>query len=179
VPLADLIELATHIPAAHKQRILDDGDGRRVSSLRMQSKLFWREALRGQLPAACLEARKEPIHGSTGAMAALLAVARADSQFAAHRHTFALHAWQLGWNAIVFGKLWELDPDNALTECQLYTLYRWSLLAPELFALGGEHRYGPYTEYLPRFPDDPIERRHKPLCYDWQLGSDVPLRAIE
>jgi hypothetical protein len=45
--------------------------------------------------------------------------------------------------------------------------------------LGGEHRYGPYVEYLPRFVDEPTLRTFKPLCYDWQLGFDVPLRAIE
>lgn len=179
VPLADLIELSAQIPASQKQRVLDPGDGRSLASLRMESKLFWRAALRGMLPAQCLEARKEPIHGSTGAMSALREVARADARFAQDRHNFALHAWQLGWNGIVFGKLWELDPDNALTECQLYALYRWSLLQPQLFALGGEHRYGPYVEYLPRFVDEPTLRTFKPLCYDWQLGFDVPLRAIE
>jgi hypothetical protein len=135
VPLADLIELAAHMPASQKQRVLDEGDGRTVASLRMESKLFWRAALSGSLPAQCLDARKEPIHGSTGALSALLEVARADLRFTQARHSFALHAWQLGWNGIMFGKLWELDPENALTECQLYALYRWSLLQPELFAL--------------------------------------------
>jgi hypothetical protein len=67
---------------------------------------------------------------------------------------------------------------DELTECQVYALCRWSLIEPELFRCGGEHRYGPYTGFVPRGEDDPIQRVHKPLCYHWLLGGDVPLRPV-
>jgi asparagine synthetase B (glutamine-hydrolysing) len=178
VPLADLIELATQMRPEQKQRVYDDGDGLTVASMRMDSKIFWRQALVGLLPERCLRARKEPIQASTGAMSALYEVLSRDREFARQRGEFALHAWYLGWNGIVFGDLRNLDPAVELTECQLYALYRWSRLAPELFACGGVHRYGPYIDYLPRCEDEPTLRVHKPLCFDWQLGRDVPLRAI-
>jgi asparagine synthase (glutamine-hydrolysing) len=178
VPLADLIELATQIRPEQKQRIYDEGDGLTVASLRMDSKIFWRQALTGLLPEPCLAARKEPIQSSTGAMAALYEVLTHDHEFARRRSEFALQAWYLGWNGIVFGDLRNLDRAEVLTECQLYALYRWSQLAPELFHCGGVHRYGPYVDYLPRCEDEPTQRAHKPLCFDWQLGRDVPLRAV-
>jgi asparagine synthetase B (glutamine-hydrolysing) len=178
VPLADLIEFATQMTAEQKQQVYDEGDGLTVASMRMHSKIVWRQALSGLLPERCLAARKEPIQASTGAMAALYEVLSRDLEFARSRSEFALHAWYLGWNGIVFGDLRNLDPAAVLTECQLYALYRWSRLAPELFACGGVHRYGPYVDYLPRCEDEPTLRQHKPLCFDWQLGRDVPLRAI-
>jgi Asparagine synthase len=178
VPLADLIELAACMSPEQKQLVYDDGDGLTVASLRMDSKIFWRQALADLLPERCIHARKEPIHGSTGAMSALYEVLSHDLEFARRRSEFALHAWYLGWNGIVFGDLRDLDPNEALTECQLYALYRWSLLAPELFRCGGPHRYGPYVDFVPRCEAEPTLRVHKPLCFDWQLGRDVPLRAI-
>jgi asparagine synthase (glutamine-hydrolysing) len=179
VPLADLIELATGISPEEKQRVHDEGDGLTVASLRMESKIFWRKALAGLLPERSLLARKEPIHGSTGALSALYEVLRRDREFSTHRLAFAWEAWQLGWYGIVFGDLRNPDPTHALSECQLYALYRWSLLAPDLFRCGAEHRYGRFIGYLPRCVDEPIQRVDKPLCYDWQLGCDVPLRAVQ
>jgi asparagine synthetase B (glutamine-hydrolysing) len=179
VPLADLIELATAISPEQKQRVHDEGDGLTVASLRMDSKIFWRQALNGLLPECSLRARKQPIHGSTGAVSALHEVLSRDREFATHRVAFAWEAWRFGWYGIVFGDLRSPDPANTLTECQLYALYRWSLLEPELFRCGAEHRYGPFVGYLPRCVDEPMQRVDKPLCYDWQLGCDVPLRAVQ
>jgi hypothetical protein len=130
------------------------------------------------LPDACLDARKEPIHGSIGAMPVVAALARRDLFFQKYRTDFAHYAFWLAWNGIVFGDLRSLDPSDDLTECQLYTLYRWSLVEPRRFSRGGEHRYGRYTGYIPRSEDQPLERIHKPLCYDWQLGREVPIRPI-
>jgi hypothetical protein len=130
------------------------------------------------LPELSLNARKQPIHGSTGALPALHTLLRQDMAFARVRDGFAEHAQRLGWNAIVFGDLCRLDRNDPVTECQLYALYRWSLLQPELFALGGVHRYGPYQAYLPRSEYDPLRRAYKPLCHDWQLGPDVPIRPV-
>ena len=178
VPLADLIDLATGICPEQKQRVLEEGDGLTLATLRMQSKIFWRQALAGLLPARCLAAQKQPIHGSTGALAAVHAVLARDHGFAARRDALAHSAWQRGWNGIVFGDLRKLDRDNPLTECQLYALYRFSVIEPELFRRGGEQRYGTYVGYLPRSFDEPAQRVHKPLCYDWQLGWDVPVRTI-
>jgi hypothetical protein len=178
VPLADLIQLAAHIRPEHKQRVHEPGDGLHLASMRMESKIFWRAALRGVLPEACLAARKEPIHGSTGAMQTLLFVLRADREFQTQRVQFALWAYSLGWGGIVFGDLLAPDPHNSIAECQLYTLYRWSRLEPELFQRGGPQRYGQFVDYVPRCADEPLLRAHKPLCYDWQLGPEVPLRAV-
>jgi asparagine synthase (glutamine-hydrolysing) len=178
VPLADLIEFASEIGPDDKQRVWSDGDGVTLASLRMVGKNFWRQALRGVLPDACLDARKEPIHGSIGAMPVLAELARSDGEYQRQRCEFASHAFWLGWNGIVFADLRHLDPREDLTECQLYALYRWSRVEPQLFARGGEHRYGPYTRYIPRSTDVPAERVDKPLCYDWQLGPDVPIRPI-
>jgi asparagine synthetase B (glutamine-hydrolysing) len=178
VPLADLIQLAAHIRPEHKQRVHEPGDGLHLASMRMESKIFWRAALAGVLPEACLAARKEPIHGSTGALPSLLYVLRQDREFQQHRVQFALWAYHLGWNGIVFGELCAPDPQNEIAECQLYALYRWSRLEPSQFQLGGPQRYGEFVAYLPRSADDPLLRAHKPLCYDWQLGPDVPLRAV-
>jgi asparagine synthetase B (glutamine-hydrolysing) len=178
VPLADLIELATRLHPAQKQRVYDEGDGLTVGSLRMETKIFWRRALRGLLPEICLAARKEPIHGSTGALSALFDVSSRDRVYACARDEFAGQAWRLGWNGIVFGDLRYLDPSHVLTECQLYALYRWSLLEPRLFRRGAEQRYGAFVDYLPRSVDEPLQRVDNPLCYDWQLGPDVPLREV-
>jgi hypothetical protein len=178
VPLADLIALASQMRPEQKQRVTAEGDGWTLASMHMEGKLFWRRALAGLLPEHCLAATKQPIHGSTGAMPALHAVLRQDAEFARARAEFAWRAYYLGWNAIVHGDLSQLDPANMTTECQLYALYRWSCLEPELFACGGPHRYGPYTWYLPRSEDEPARRIYKPLCYDWQLGCDVPVRPI-
>jgi hypothetical protein len=179
VPLADLIELATEVAPEHKQRVHDAGDGLRVASLRMETKIFWREALSGVLPALCLAARKEPIHGSTGALRALHHVLAHDAEFQRCRREFAAYAAYLGWNGIVFADLRALDPNNMLTECQVYALYRWSLVEPDKFRWGGEYRYGAHIDYLPRSDDDPAARVHKPLCHDWLLGHDVPLRPVQ
>jgi asparagine synthetase B (glutamine-hydrolysing) len=178
VPLADLIDLATGMHPEQKQRVLDEGDGFTLASLRMQSKIFWRRALAGLLPERCLAAKKQPIHGSTGALAALHAVVARDRAFQACRDDVAQAAWHCGWNGIVFGDLRQLDRTNQLTECQLYALHHFSALEPELFRWGGERRYGKYVGYLPRSADEPSQRVHKPLCYDWQLGWDVPVRAM-
>ena len=178
VPLAELIELATRISPAQKQHVYEEGDGLTVASLRMETKIFWRQALRGFLPELCLAARKEPIHGSTGALSALFDVLSRDCEYAGARAEFAWQAWTLGWNGIVFGDLRYLDPSSVLTECQLYALYRWSLVEPRLFRHGAEQRYGAFVDYLPRSVDEPLQRVDKPLCYDWQLGPDVPLRAV-
>jgi asparagine synthase (glutamine-hydrolysing) len=178
VPLADLIMLATQMRPEQKQRIDAPGDGLHLASLRMEGKLFWKQALAGLLPESSLAARKQPVHGSTGAMPALHALLREDAAFASAREAFAWRAYQLGWNAIVFGDLRQLDRDDPITECQLYALYRWSALQPELFALGGPHRYGEYQGYLPRSEDDPLRRAYKPLCHDWQLGPGVPIRPV-
>ncbi|MEY4579995.1 MAG: putative asparagine synthase b protein [Pseudomonadota bacterium] len=178
VPLADLIEFATQISSQEKQRVYEVGDGLTVAALRLDSKIFWRSALVGLLPSYCLAARKQPIHGSTGAMRALFAVLACDQEFLQQRAAFVVRAWHLGWNGIVFGDLLNLDPTEALTECQLYALYRWSKLEPELFDAGAESRYGRFIEFLPRSVDEPCERVAKPLCYDWQLGPDVPLRKV-
>lgn len=178
VPLADLIELASELRPEDKQRVLCEGDGVTLATLRMEGKIFWRQALRGVLPDACLDARKEPIHGSIGAMPVLAELARSDDEYQRQRREFALRAFWLGWNGIVFADLRHLDPRDDLTECQLYALYRWSRVEPLLFARGGEHRYGPYTQFIPRSTDVPAQRVDKPLCYDWQLGPDVPIRPI-
>ena len=178
VPLADLIELAAEICPEQKQRVLDEGDGLTLATMRMESKIFWRRALRGVLPDACLAARKEPIYGSTGAMQALYHVLGGDREYQQSRREFARQSFDLGWNGIVFADLRSLDPNNELTECQLYALFRWSRLEPELFRCGGEHRYGPYTGYLPRCEDEPAQRVHRPLCHDWLLGREVPLRVV-
>jgi asparagine synthetase B (glutamine-hydrolysing) len=177
VPLADLIELATEIPRDEKQRVDCSSDGT-LAGLRMETKIFWRRALRGVLPDACLDARKEPIHESIAAMPVLAEIAREDREYQRQRIEFARHAFWLGWNGIVFEDLRSLDPSDDLTECQLYSLYRWSRVEPDRFASGGEQRYGPYTDYVPRCADLPEERADKPLCYDWQLGRDVSIRAI-
>jgi asparagine synthetase B (glutamine-hydrolysing) len=178
VPLAELIDLAAALAPEHKQRVLSAGDGTRLAELQLETKLFWRRALAGLLPASSLAARKQPIHGSTGALRVLHTLLIRDAMFEAEREAFAHDAWTRGWNGIVFGDLCHLDRHDLVTECQLYTLYRWSKLEPELYAYGGEHRYGRYTWYVPRCFDDPAQRVHKPLCYDWQLGWDVPLRTI-
>jgi hypothetical protein len=170
VPLADLIELAAPICAAQKQRVYDEGDGLTEASLRMESKIFWRQALSGLLPERCLKARKEPIHGSTGAMAALYDVLSRDRDFSRRRVAFARHAWELGWNGIVFGDLCNLNPAQHLTECQLYALYRWSLLEPVLFRCGAEHRYGRFIDHLPRCVDEPFSalRSRSATTGSWQ-----------
>jgi asparagine synthetase B (glutamine-hydrolysing) len=178
VPLAELMQLASQLRADDKQAVLHEGDGLTLTSLQLDTKIFWRRALRGVLPDVCLNARKEPIHGSTGAMSVLFALCTRDPTFQQRRLAFAWQASQLGWNGIVFGDLRQLDPSQMLTECQLYALYRWSLLEPELFRLGGEHRYGRYIDYLPRFDDDPVQRQHKPLCHDWLLGTDVQWKTV-
>jgi asparagine synthetase B (glutamine-hydrolysing) len=178
VPLADLIMLAAQMRPEQKQHIEAVGDGLHLASQRMQGKLFWKQALAGLLPELSLAACKQPIHGSTGALPALHALLREDTAFAGARDAFARHAQQLGWNAIVFGDLCRLDREDPVTECQLYALYRWSLLRPELFALGGAHRYGAYHAYLPRSEDEPLRRAYKPLCHDWQLGPEVPIRPV-
>jgi asparagine synthase (glutamine-hydrolysing) len=178
VPLADLIELAREIRPEDKQRVFSDGDGVTLASLRMEGKAFWRRALRGVLPDPCLDARKEPIHSSTGAMPVFAELARNDREYQRQRREFALQAFWLGWNGIVFADLRTLDPRDDLTECQLYALYRWSRVDPHLFVRGGEHRYGPYTQSIPRSTDLPAKRVDKPLCYDWQLGPEVPIRPI-
>jgi Asparagine synthase len=178
VPLAELIDLSAQLPPEQKQRVHDEGDGLHVASLRMDSKIFWREALSGLLPDVCLRARKEPIHGSTGAMAVLYDIRARDRAYQERRGDFALQAFYLGWNGIVFADLRRMDPTQMLSECQLYALYRWSLLEPELFQLGGEHRYGRHVADLPRAEDEPTRRIHKPLCYDWQVGADLLVRPI-
>jgi asparagine synthetase B (glutamine-hydrolysing) len=178
VPLADLIELAAHVVPEHKQRIHDPGDGLHVSTLRVEHKIFWRRALQGLLPDACLAAKKEPIFRSTGALHALFDVLGRDREYQYWRGQFAHYAFYLGWNAIVFSDLRTLDPSDRIAECQLYALYRWNKLEPELFARGGPARYGAYEEWVPRCEDEPAQRVHKPLCYDWQLGRGVPLRPV-
>ncbi|HKP64042.1 MAG TPA: asparagine synthase-related protein [Polyangiales bacterium] len=178
VPLADLIELATEIDPEHKQRVFVEGDGVTLASMRMDGKLFWREALRGVLPDACLAARKEPIHGSIGALPVVAELARHDRAYQQARAEFALHAFWLGWNGIIFADLRTLDPRDEVPECQLYALYRWSRLEPRRWKEGAQHRYGPFIDYIPRSADDPLQRAHKPLCYDWQLGKDVPIRPV-
>ena len=178
VPLADLIELATDITPEEKQCVHEEGDVSTLASMRMEGKIFWRRALRGALPDACIDARKEPIHSSIGAMPVVAELAHEDREYQYYRSEFALHAFWLGWNGIVFADLRNLDPRDALTECQLYALYRWSRLEPRLFNRGGEQRYGQYTGFIPRSEDVPVERTHKPLCYDWQLGREVPIRSV-
>jgi asparagine synthetase B (glutamine-hydrolysing) len=178
VPLADLIELATDISPEDKQRVYDEGDGFTLASMRMEGKIFWRRALRGTLPDACLEARKEPIHSSIGAMQVVAELARDDNEYQHYRSEFALHAFWLGWNGIIFADLRYIDPRDELIECQLYALYRWSRVEPHLFSCGGEQRYGQYSGFIPRSEDVPVQRMHKPLCYDWQLGRDVPIRSV-
>jgi hypothetical protein len=178
VPLADLIELAREIAPEDKQHVYSYGDGSTLASLRMEGKIFWRRALRGTLPDACLDARKEPIHGSIGALPVMLELARADREYQRQRSEFALYAFWLGWNGIVFADLRRLDPRDEIPECQLYALYRWSRVEPRLFAKGGPHRYGAYVDFVPRCADTPAKRVDKPLCYDWQIGVDVPLRPI-
>jgi hypothetical protein len=178
VPLADLIELATALRPEQKQIVRDEGDGLTVASLRMDTKIFWRRALTGLLPERCLQAHKEPIHGSTGAMNALFHSLSRDAQFLERRQEFAWQAWHAGWNGIVFGDLRHVDSRYMLTECQLYALYRWSRLEPELFRRGGEQRYGVHVAGLPRCSDEALKRVDKPLCYDWQLGADVTVRPV-
>jgi asparagine synthetase B (glutamine-hydrolysing) len=178
VPLADLIELATQIAPDQKQRVHHEGDGLTLGSMRMESKIFWRQALRGVLPEVSLAAPKQPIHGSIGAMRVLYDVLRNDREYRQRRGEFIREAFALGWNAIVFADMRELNPNDELTECQVYALYRWSLLEPELFHSGGEQRYGPYSDFVARCEDDPLQRMHKPLCYDWLLGRDIPIRPV-
>jgi Asparagine synthase len=178
VPLADLIELATEIGPEHKQRVYEEGDGVTLASMRMDGKIFWRRALRGFLPEESLAARKEPIHGSIGAMQVLAELAQGDREYQYCRAEFALEAFWLGWNGIVFADLRSLDPREQLTDCQLYALYRWSRLEPRLFRCGGQHRYAAYNGYIPRCADEPLQRMHKPLCYDWQLGWEVPIKPV-
>ncbi len=178
VPLADLIELAIDISPGDKQRVDSEGDGWTLASMRMEGKIFWRRALRAVLPDACLDARKEPIHGSIGALPVLAELARGDRTYQHARRDFAQCAFRLGWNGIVFADLRALDSRDDLPECQLYALYRWSCVAPRLFSRGGEARYGTYADFLPRAQDLPLERMHKPLCYDWQLGREVSVRMV-
>jgi asparagine synthase (glutamine-hydrolysing) len=179
VPLADLIELATQLPANEKQQIQHAGDGRHVSSLRMESKIFWRRALRELLPHACIAAPKQPIHGSIRALDVLHGLACADAAYRQERSGFVHQAFWLGWNGIVYAvDMRCVEPSERIAECQLYALYRWSKLEPELFEQGGAHRYGAYVNHVPRSQDEPRLRVHKPLCYDWQIGPEVPLRPV-
>ena len=122
VPLADLIDLAATLAPEHKQRVLDAGDGTRLATLQRETKLFWRRALTGFLPASSLVAPKQPIHGSTGALRLVHTLLMRDPLFEAEREAFAHDAWTRGWNGIVFGDLCRLHRHNLMTECHLDTL---------------------------------------------------------
>jgi len=169
VPLAHLIEDFTRVSPSQKQRIHDWGDGKDPLTIRMDDKILWRDAVRPLLPAASLAVKKETLHGATGTKEVLFHLARKDPRYQKERLKFLQKAVAGGWRRLLFAPpvafRKKLLP---VPEGQLYCLWRWSLLEPEMFKAGASKRYGGpfYNEAL-------AAKRKRPLCHDWMPASKL------
>ncbi|MBL4839163.1 MAG: hypothetical protein JKY34_16485 [Kordiimonadaceae bacterium] len=174
VPLAHLIEDAMGVKADQKQDILDWGDANDPLSIKMRDKIFWREAVAEILPIGSLNQPKKTIHGATGVKLALYHVACADKAFLKEREGFIRELIPLGWQSNVFCTLNHLDPNNIITEGQVYCLWRWRTLAHDLFLQGSPKRYL-HSLYSPHLQD----KINRPLCYDWMISpKDAQLPVV-
>jgi hypothetical protein len=151
VPLAFLIEESMSVPAEQKQIVKSWGDGSNPTTILMEDKIFWRQALDGILPKRSLRKPKETIHSASGAKLALQYVADNDQQYQIERQAFRTEAEKLGW-FITFDD---------------YCLWRWSKLEPEKFAAGANAYYGVSNGRELSYSFELEDKIARPICYDW------------
>ena len=182
VPYAFLTEYARRIPQKYKWGIING---------KLETKILFRQALKGIIPESLVNVQKETIRSATGAGRAIARVIAQDGEFQAKKAEIISEVLKSDWKMILTQAI--KDPREILTEPkntgeeaskqialgQVYVIWRWGKNNPEMYKLGARKFFGRPTKGIATEPAGPTASSQCFQCRDWYLPKAFVKKHFE